>query len=78
MSKDSTSKRTENKAKKKERNGIVSGILGVALLLVLVSIAYSCVVIWGGTTGLIPKIMLAPQAAFGVLIAGWAFIKIFK
>lgn len=78
MAKDKADKKTEKKAKNNKGNSFVSGILGIALLLVLVSIAYSCVVIWGGTTGLVPKIMLAPQAAFGVVIAGWAFIKIFK
>lgn len=55
-----------------------SGILGVGLCLVIVSIAYSVVVILLGTNGITPKIMLAPQAIFAVTISVYAFSRIFK
>jgi len=56
----------------------VRGILGIALLLVFGSIAYSTVIIFGGTDGWLPKILIAPAAAFDVFIAFVAFSKILK
>lgn len=60
------------------KHGFVFGILGLALFLVFVSIAYSVAVIWMGTQGLTPKIMTAPMIAFDLVLASIAFSKIFK
>ena len=78
MSKEETAeKKTPSKAKvtgwKRFR-----GIIGIGLAFVIVSIAYSSVVIWTGTEGLLPKIMLAPQAIFALVLLGVAFAKILK
>lgn len=56
----------------------VRGILGLVLLLVFGSIAYSTVVIVGGTDGLAPKVLVAPAALFDLFIAFVAFSKILK
>lgn len=73
----STDEKPVNKAKKPF---IVRfrGIIGIGLAFVIVSIAYSSVVIWTGTDGLLPKVMLAPQLAFAVILLGVAFAKILK
>ncbi len=60
------------------KHGFVFGILGLALFLVFVSIAYSVAVIWMGTQGLTPKIMTAPMIVFDLVLASIAFSKIFK
>lgn len=60
------------------KHGFVLGILGLALFLVFVSIAYSVAVIWMGTKGLTPRIMTAPMIAFDLVLASIAFAKIFK
>lgn len=60
------------------KHGFVLGILGLALFLVFVSIAYSVVVIWMGTKGLTPRVMTAPIILFDLVLAGIAFSKIFK
>lgn len=65
-------KQTKNKGKKG------NGILGMLMLLVVLSIAYSSYVVWFGTTGLVPKIMLAPQMTFAAAIAIYAFWKATK
>jgi len=66
------------KVEKSSDKGFMFGILGIAIALVIVSIAYSTAVILLGTKGITPKIMLAPQALFGVVVLGMAFSKIFK
>jgi hypothetical protein len=75
---DESSSKSTNKANKKVEKQSSFGILGIALLLVIVSIAYSSAVILLGTDGLTPKIMLAPQILFGVLVLGIAFYKLSK
>lgn len=71
-------KKSEKISVKNSDRGFMFGILGIAIALVIVSIAYSTAVILLGTKGLTPKIMLAPQVAFGVIVLGMAFSKIFK
>jgi len=56
----------------------VRGILGLVLLFVFGSIAYSTVVIWGGTDTWTPKLLTIPAALFDVFIAFVAFSKILK
>jgi hypothetical protein len=79
----------ENKTSKKSSKKVVAtevpakntfkrGILGIVLLLVFGSIAFSTVVIWAGTDTWGPKIMTAPAAIFDLFIAFVAFSKILK
>lgn len=73
---------TVEKAVKKQKNGktdgFKAGIMGLGMALVVVSIAYSCTVIYYGTEGLVSRIMLAPQFVFGLGCLGYAFSKTFK
>lgn len=62
------------KAAKKNGNK-ASGIIGLLLLIVVISIAYSTYVVWFGTTGLAPKIMLVPQTIFAAAVLIWKFNK---
>lgn len=75
-------KKTTKKADKSTTEGakstFVRGILGLVLLLVFGSIAYSTVVIIGGTDTLAPKILTAPAALFDLVLAFVAFSKILK
>ena len=52
----------------KNSNNKANGIIGLLMLLVVLSIAYSTYVVWFGTTGLVPKVMLAPQIVFAAVI----------
>lgn len=61
----------QSKTKGNKRNGII----GMLLLLVVMSVAYSSYVVWFGTTGLVPKIMLAPQMIFAAAVLVWKFNK---
>jgi hypothetical protein len=46
-------------------NGIqTSGIVGILLLFVCISIGYACYVVWFGTSDIVNKIMLVPAMAF--------------
>lgn len=72
------SKKTVKKTANEAKTTFVRGILGLVLLLVFGSIAYSTVVIIGGTDTLAPKIMVAPAALFDLFIAFVAFSKILK
>lgn len=65
-----TAKKTTKKQAKK-----ANGIIGLLLLLVVLSVAYSSYVVWFGTTGLVPKIMLAPQLIFAAAVLVWKFNK---
>lgn len=50
-------------------------VKGVLQLFVLTSISYSTYIVFLGTTGIAPKVMLAPQAIFGVILAIHKFTK---
>lgn len=71
--KNNTNKTTTKPAKKgsDKRNAII----GMLLLLVVISVSYSSYVVYFGTTGLVPKIMLAPQVIFAVVVLVWKFNK---
>lgn len=74
-----SSQKKEVESIKGEAKGVfVRGILGLVLLLVFGSIAFSTVVIWGGTDTLLPKLLTIPAAAFDLFIAFVAFSKILK
>lgn len=77
-SKDENSSKPANKSNKKVEKQASFGILGIALLFVIVSIAYSSTVILLGTDGLLPKIALAPQILFGVGVLAYVFYKATK
>ncbi len=62
-----------NKSSKSKK--FQSNIIGLLLLLAVASIGYSTTVIIMGTTGIVPVIMIVPQAILGVLILIWKFTK---
>ncbi len=62
-----------NKSSKSKK--LQSNIIGLLLLLAVASIGYSTTVIIMGTTGIVPVIMIVPQAILGVLILIWKFTK---
>ena len=50
-------------------------VLGLLQLFVLASIAYSTYVVYLGTDGIAPKVMLIPQALWATLLAVQKFTK---
>lgn len=71
-----TKKNTEVAAPKKAGKNTKdkrNAIIGLLLLLVVMSVAYSTYVVWFGTTGLVPKILLAPQMIFAAAVLIWKF-----
>lgn len=60
---------------KQERN---RAILGIGILLVIVSIAYSTSVIFIGVDSLESRIALLPQVVFALVISIKAFSKLYK
>lgn len=73
-----TTKTLPKKTKGEAKATYIRGTIGLALLFVFISIAYMVVVVWGGTSTKIPKIMALPGAAFDLFIAFVAFSKILK
>lgn len=71
-------KTTEVETKNLPKDSKVFGTLGIGLGFVFVSIAYCIYMILMGTTGLFPKIMIAPAVVFELVCLGYAFWKIFK
>lgn len=63
------------KGNKKQKRTAKTAIMGVMMLLVIASIAYSTAIIVLGTEGYIPLIMVAPQAAFAVVALIMRFTK---
>lgn len=62
------SKQEKPKQVESKPNGLpVHGPAGIALLFVCVSIGYANYVVFFGTVGLVPKIMLIPSTAFVAL-----------
>lgn len=66
---------TEVKTPKKSKYNYKNGIMGIMQLFAVASIAYSTVVIAIGTEGIIPLVMVAPQAILAVVIAINKFTK---
>jgi len=50
-------------------------IIGLALVFTVVSIAYSSYIVWFGTTGVVPKVMIAPQMVLAAGLVIWKFTK---
>lgn len=75
---------TENKHNnvvKRSRKTILTlknDILGLGLAFVIASITYSTYVVWVGTTGVGPKILLTPQMLFAAYVVYRVFSKTFK
>ena len=67
--------KTNEAPKAKKNRNINIKITGIAMLFVLASITYSTYVVAMGTTGIAPKVMLVPQAIWGVIIAIQKFTK---
>ena len=63
-------KKTRKMVKTKHNNDI----LGLGLAFVIASITYSTYIVWAGTSGVGPKIMLTPQ----ILFAGFVIYKVFS
>lgn len=49
--------------------------MSLLMLFVVASIAYSTYVVYFGTIGIVPKIMLVPQALFAAIVAIHKFTK---
>lgn len=67
----STEVKTSHKPKLVSKNAII----GIMQLFAVASIAYSTVVIAIGTEGVVPLVMVAPQAVLAVVIAINKFSK---
>lgn len=63
-----------NEATKAKKN-INFNLVGLLQLFVLASIAYSTYVVYLGTDGIAPKVMLIPQALWATLLAVQKFTK---
>lgn len=72
------SKKLSKDDKKALREQQKRGILGIGLLFVVVSIAYSSYVILNGVDSIASKVMLVPQVAFALRSLIKAFSKIYK
>lgn len=71
-------KRTTKAELKLKRQQRLRGILGIGLLLVVVSIAYSTSVIYIGVDSSASRIALFPQVLFALLTLFKAFSKLYK
>jgi hypothetical protein len=60
---------------KKQAGGFKAGIIGIGMLFVIASIAYTTTVIWLGTEGYISKVLTAPQVIFSVIVLVKRFTK---
>lgn len=63
------------KTKKDKSPRNYSKLVGVLQLFVLVSISYSTYVVFLGTNGYTPKIMLVPQAIYAAYLSVLKFTK---
>lgn len=68
-------KKTNKKTSKAKAKDGLHGIIGILLALAVISIVYSTAVIAMGTEGLLPIIMVIPQAALALTIVVWKFCK---
>ncbi len=64
--------KNNNQNKTNKLNGTIEGM---AMLIVIASISYSTAVIALGTEGIVPLIMVAPQALFGLFVLAKKFIN---
>jgi len=74
MKKTNQTKTTDKATNRKPKN-ISDKIVGISLLLVVLSIAYTTTVIFMGTDGIEAKILTTPQIIFAVVLALKQFTK---
>ena len=74
MKKTNQTKTTDKATNRKPKN-IRDKIVGISLLLVVLSIAYTTTVIFMGTDGIEAKILTTPQIIFAVVLALKQFTK---
>lgn len=67
--------KTTDKATNRKPKNISDKIVGISLLLVVLSIAYTTTVIFMGTDGIEAKILTTPQIIFAVVLALKQFTK---
>ena len=67
--------KSEVKTTSKKANSFNVGIIGLSMLFVIASIAYTTTVIWLGTEGYISKVLTAPQVIFAVTVLVKRFTK---
>lgn len=71
-------RRTTKKSEKSYKLERYNAIIGIGLLFVFVSIAYSTTIVLMGVDSLESKLLLIPQCVFALCIAVIAFSKLFK
>ncbi len=69
------SNKTNQEAPVKGKKNNKFNVVGVLQLFVLASICYSTYVVYLGTDGIAPKVMLIPQALWATLLAVQKFTK---
>lgn len=74
MAKTTNKNEATNKPQKPKKN-YRNGIIGVMQLFAVVSICYSTATIVLGTEGVVPIVMVTPQAILAVVIAINKFVK---
>ena len=67
--------KSDVKNTKKQTSNAKAGIIGMGMLFVIASIAYTTTVIWLGTEGYISKVLTAPQVIFSVIVLVKRFTK---
>lgn len=75
MKTNKTTKKAEVKTPEKSKKNYKNGIMGIMQLFAVASIAYSTIVIAIGTEGVVPLILVTPQAILAVVIAINKFTK---
>lgn len=73
--KQNTTSKNKVEAPKKSKKNYRNGIMGIMQLFAVASIAYSTIVIAIGTEGVVPLILVTPQAILAVVIALHKFTK---
>lgn len=53
----------------------LGGLGGIVMAFVVASISYSTYVVYFGTTGIVPKALLIPQAVFATVLVIYKFAK---
>lgn len=67
--------KSDVKNTKKQSGNAKNGIIGLGMLFVIASIAYTTAVIWLGTEGYVSKALTAPQVIFALIVLVKRFTK---
>lgn len=65
----------QKRSKSKKREETSYNVVGAFMLLVVASITYTTTIIIMGTEGILPLVMVVPQAIFGLIVLIKKFIK---